>query len=225
MDSGNPLRHWLAGIVAVIPLAYLLFQWNTIPAKVALHFGADGRPDRYGGKAELLVVIIAVTAIGLVTYALITNVHKLDKKKFKDGKPPVFDTIALATIIFLSILNLAIVINSLNPDIILLDKVIMPAIGLFFIFIGNVMYNIKPNRFVGVRVPWTLQDDDNWKKTHRVSAKLFFVGGVLITLVALGFDTAVASRFMTGVALVIALTSIIYSYLYYRNNRKNKIQE
>ncbi|HEY9178119.1 MAG TPA: SdpI family protein [Flavipsychrobacter sp.] len=222
MDSVNPLKHWLAGVIAVIPLAYLLFQWNAIPAKVALHFGADGKPDRYGGKAELLVMIIAVTGIGLFTYALITNVHKLDKKKFKDGKPPVFDTIALATVIFLSILNLAIVINSVNPDIILLDKVIMPAIGLFFVFIGNVMYNIKPNRFVGVRVPWTLQDDDNWRKTHRVSAKLFFVGGVLITIVALSFDMAIASRFMTGVALVIALASIMYSYLYYRITKKTK---
>lgn len=222
MDSVNPLKYWLAGVIAVIPLAYLLFQWNAIPAKVALHFGADGKPDRYGGKAELLVMIIAVTAIGLLTYALITNVHKLDKKKFKDGKPPVFDTIALATVIFLSILNLAIVINSVNPDIILLDKVIMPAIGLFFVFIGNVMYNIKPNRFVGVRVPWTLQDDDNWRKTHRVSAKLFFVGGILITVVALSFDTAIASRFMTGVALVIALASIMYSYLYYRITKKTK---
>lgn len=224
MDSGNPLKHWLACIIAAVPVAYLLVQWNTIPARVALHFGPDGKPDRYGGKPELLVSIVMMTIIGLLCYALVTNAHKLDKKKFKDGKPPIFDTIALATMTLISVLSLAIVINSIHPDIVLLGKVVMPAIGLFFVFMGNVMYNIRPNSFVGVRVPWTLKDEDNWKKTHRVSARLFFVGGLLITLVALFFDTRVASMFTTGVSLVIALASILYSYLYYRNNKKANIQ-
>ncbi|MBW7913049.1 MAG: SdpI family protein [Taibaiella sp.] len=224
MDSGNPFKHWLAGILAVIPIAYLLVQWNTIPARVALHFGPDGKPDRYGGKPELLVSIVMMTIIGLLCYALVTNAHKLDKKKFKDGKPPIFDTIALATMTLISVLSLAIVINSIHPDIVLLGKVVMPAIGLFFVFMGNVMYNIRPNSFVGVRVPWTLKDEDNWKKTHRVSARLFFVGGLLITLVALFFDTRVASMFTTGVSLVIALASVLYSYLYYKNNKKANIQ-
>ena len=82
MDSGNPLRNWLAAIMAVLPVAYLLAQWKTMPAKVALHFGADGKPDRYGGKIELLFTVIMVSVISIFTYLLITNVHKLDKKKF-----------------------------------------------------------------------------------------------------------------------------------------------
>lgn len=224
MESGNPLKHWLAGVMAIVPIAYLLTKWSTIPVKVALHFGPDGKPDRYGGKIELLLSILLMSVIGIFTYLLITNVHKLDKKKFKDGKPPIFDTIALGTMVFITILSLAIIINSTHPDIILLDKVILPAIGLFFVFMGNIMYNIRPNSFVGVRIPWTLKDEDNWKKTHRIAAKLFFVGGLLITLVALGFDTEIASMFTTGVALVIAIASILYSYLYYKNNKKDNIQ-
>lgn len=224
MASGNPFKHWLAGVVTGIPLVYLLLQWKAMPLQLALHFGRDGKPDRYGGKAELLVGIVLVAVIGLISYALIINVHKPDKKKFKDGKPPVFDTIALGTVIFLSVLNLAIIVNSMNPEMVLLDKVVMPAIGLFFVFIGNIMYNIKPNRFVGVRIPWTLKDDDNWKKTHRVSAKLFFVGGVLITIVALVLNTAVAAMFMTGISLLIAIVSICYSYIYYKNAKKENVQ-
>lgn len=224
MESGNPLKHWLAGLMAIIPIAYLLTQWNTIPTKVALHFGADGKPDRYGGKIELLLSIVLMSVIGILTYLLITNVHKLDKKKFKDGKPPVFDTIALATITLITVLSLAIIINGIYPDIVMLDKVVLPAIGLFFIFMGNIMYNIRPNSFVGVRIPWTLKDEDNWKKTHRVAAKLFFVGGLLITMVSLGFKTSIASMFTTGITLVIAFASILYSYLYYKNNKKANIQ-
>ena len=224
MDSGNPLRNWLAAIMAVLPVAYLLAQWKTMPAKVALHFGADGKPDRYGGKTELLITVILVSVISIFTYLLITNVHKFDKKKFRDGKPPIFDTIALGTVIFLTVLSLTIIINSINPDIVLLDKVILPAIGLFFVFMGNIMYNIRPNRFVGVRVPWTLNDENNWKKTHRLSGKLFFAGGLLITLASLAFKIEVAAIFTTGVTLVIALASILYSYLYYKNNKKANIQ-
>lgn len=221
MESKNHFKHIVAILVALVPLAYLLMIWNTVPQTVALHFGTDGTPDRMGDRTSMLWSIIAMTAVSLITYAIVVNVHKLDKKRTKGVKPPIFDTIALVTVIFLSFLNLVIILSGIHHEIKLYNQLLIPAIGLFFIFLGNVFYNIKPNRFVGIRVPWTLNNEDNWKYTHRFGAKLFFVGGLLITLVSLGYETTVASMFMSGIVLVITAATVLYSYIYYRNTKHN----
>lgn len=223
MESGNPLKHWLAAVIMAVPPVYLLLRWNNIPGTVALHFGADGTPDRYGSKVELLITTLLMAIISLLCYLLITNVHKLDKKRTKGIKPPMLDNIAFVTAVFVSVLSLAIIISGVNPGAMLIDKIVLPAIGLFFIFMGNVMYNIRPNRFVGIRTPWTLSSDDNWKKTHRLGAKLFFVGGLLITLTSLTFDTVIATIFTTGIALLIAVITITYSFLYYKSNKNHNV--
>ena len=221
MESKNPLRHILALVIAIIPLMYVALQWNTVPETVAVHFDIHGQADDYGSKKEMLLMAVFLSVTSLITYLVVINAHKFDKKRTKGVKPVMFDTIALATVLFISILNLTIIINSIYPGVVLLDKVVIPVIGLFFIFMGNVMYNIKPNRFVGIRVPWTLNNDENWKHTHRLGSKLFFVGGILITLVSLGYEVEVSTIFMTGVVLIITITTVLYSYLYHRKSQNN----
>ena len=60
---------------------------------------------------------------------------------------------------------------------------LLPLTGLLFMFIGNLMYSIKPNYFAGIRLPWTLSSDDNWRATHKV-------GGIVLAEV----DAIVAVR-------------------------------
>jgi len=222
MQSKNPLRHLLAFILLMVPFGYLAWMWNDIPGSVALHFGPSGAADRFGDKTDLLIQTIIIAAITLLAYVLVVNVHIIDKKRTKGVKPPMFDTIAFAAVLFMSIISTGIIVNGIYPESSVFEKMILPAIGMFFVFMGNVMYSIKPNRFVGVRIPWTLNNDDNWKSTHRLASKLFFVGGLLITLVSLGFKTEVAAMFMSAITLVIVLVTVGYSYIFYRNNKENK---
>lgn len=219
MESRNPLRHIVAIIITLIPVIYLAIIWKEMPAEVAVHFDKYGKPDAFGSRLQTLLMTAFMSIVAIGTYVLVVNAHRFDKRR--KLVPGQFDNIAMLTVVFVTVLNLTTVFNSLNPDVVLLDKIIVPAIGLFFIFMGNIMYNIKPNKFVGIRVPWTLNDDDNWKMTHRMGSKLFFVGGLLITLVALGFPVDVASMFLTAVALLIAITTTLYSYLYHRKTRNN----
>jgi uncharacterized membrane protein len=52
--------------------------------------------------------------------------------------------------------------------------------GAFFAVLGNYMHSIKPNYFVGFRTPWTLESEDNWRKTHQLVSKVWVPGGLLI---------------------------------------------
>ena len=40
--------------------------------------------------------------------------------------------------------------------------------GLMFMVIGNYLPKVKQNNTIGIRVVWTLQDEENWNATHRL---------------------------------------------------------
>lgn len=218
MESRNPLRHLLAIIVTLVPFIYFAMVWQDVPDIVATHFDIHGKPDSYGNKSEILFLSIFVAVVTLTTYMLVINAHKLDKKR--KPEPGRLDNVAMGLVVFMAIINITVIVNSIHPEVPLLQSVIIPATGLFFVFLGNVMYNIKPNRFVGIRVYWTLNDEDTWKATHRMGSKLFFVGGILITLVSIGSPVEVAMITMTGIVIIITLVTTIYSYLYHKKTRK-----
>ena len=83
-------------------------------------------------------------------------------------------------------------------------------LGLIFVIMGNYMPKLKVNHTVGIRLPWTLQSEDNWHKTHRLAGKLWVLGG-LILLIEAGLQFAVP-YVMGIVILTIVLIPILYSY-------------
>ena len=52
-------------------------------------------------------------------------------------------------------------------------------VGLLFMFIGNSIGRVRPNYFVGIRTPWTLANEEVWRRTHRFAGPVMMVGGLL----------------------------------------------
>lgn len=44
--------------------------------------------------------------------------------------------------------------------------------SLLFIVIGNYLPKIKQNNTIGIRIVWTLQDEENWNATHSFSGRI-----------------------------------------------------
>lgn len=57
----------LAAFLAVPVL--ILTNYNSLPARIAIHFGLSGKPDGYGDKGILWVMAIAATIVYLLTAA------------------------------------------------------------------------------------------------------------------------------------------------------------
>ena len=83
------------------------------------------------------------------------------------------------------------------------------------------MINMKPNYFVGIRVPWTLENEDNWRKTHRLGGKLWFAGGLIAAVftIILPYQYAVAA-FMVIIGIMVIIP-IGYSYLYFKKHQQD----
>jgi len=96
---------------------------------------------------------------------------------------------------------------------------LMPAIGIWFFYLGSIMKQLKRNWFIGVRTPWTLSSDKVWEKTHKFASKIFKVWGGLIILTI--FIPAEYSIWVILVSSFIVLIWIVlYSYLEFRKEKK-----
>lgn len=92
-------------------------------------------------------------------------------------------------------------------------------IGFIFAVIGNYLPKCKQNYTIGIKVPWTLQDEENWNVTHRLGGKLWMAGGILIMLSA--FLPYKAANILTpAILLVLVIIPIVYSWLYSRKQKK-----
>jgi uncharacterized membrane protein len=96
-----------------------------------------------------------------------------------------------------------------------MSTMMLPFMGILFIFIGYLLRQAKRNFFIGIRTPWTLSSDTVWDKTHQLGSVLFMVSGALAFFGS--FFGGVAAFWLLFVPLMgSTLTLVIYSYILYR---------
>ena len=88
-------------------------------------------------------------------------------------------------------------------------------LGLTFIIIGNYLPKCKQNFTIGIKVRWTLANEENWNATHRLSGKLWVIGGFLI-LCCIFLPQLVAIWAFFGILFVMCIIPTLYSYVYYK---------
>jgi len=82
------------------------------------------------------------------------------------------------------------------------------------------MYSVKPNYFVGIRIPWALVSDYNWKKTHQLAGIMWFIGGIIITIASLFLPVEPAGYFLFSTVLIMVIVPSIYSFMLFRNRNE-----
>ena len=64
---------------------------------------------------------------------------------------------------------------------------------------------------IGIRLPWTLESEDNWNRTHAFAGRLWVPGSLIGIVLALIFQSA--SLFIAfGVLIVMVVWTVVYSY-------------
>ena len=200
----------------IAPAIYLAMAWNTLPETIAMHFNLKGDIDRYGSKNELATMILILIVVNAIVYLLLPQVYRIDPKRYAAENKGRLFRIAFAVSVFTSAVLCLIIYSSIHGNIKFSMRFILAGVGLMLAIVGNYIYNIKPNYFAGIRLPWTLNNDENWKKTHLLGGKLLFGGGLLIAVICL-FTPFMFSMITLFVVLsVVILITCVYSYRLYK---------
>jgi uncharacterized membrane protein len=208
-------------LISIIPLIYTGSIYSDLPKTIPIHFDINGKPNGYGDKTTLWFLVLFLSALSAGIYLLIKNLPKIDPKKTAGQSPELYQKIAITLVIFLCAINITIVYASVNGSF-NLNNILLPLLGLLFLVLGNYMHSIKPNYFVGFRLPWTLENEDNWRKTHQLVSKLWVPGGLAITIGTLLLPTNFGFIFFGVIMMIITIIPIVFSFRYFKKTKSNK---
>lgn len=218
MKKNSSLLNGLAFIVALLPVVYLAIVFRSLPEKVAVHFDSDLKPDEIKDKSELWIIAGILAIVSLLVYLLLQNIHRFDPKR-RNAPSATFNKLGFGLVVFFSALNV-LIITSASANGFSFSRLLFPLIGLLFVFLGNYMPALKPNYFAGLRLPWTLSDDDNWRRTHFLAGRIWFWAGLAFAVVTLFISPRASVPLMVVLTVVMVLIPCIYSYRIYQEKNK-----
>lgn len=221
MNIKNTLKkEWYMIILLLSPFVASLILWNKMPDIVPVHFNAAGEADDFGPK---WINAFLLPGIALLTYIFLLVIPAIDPKKRIDKTQKPIAAIRIVISLFLIGVYALVMMKSLDMEADI-GQFVLVSVGVLIAITGNYMNSIKPNYFIGIRTPWTLEDPDVWKKTHRFASKLWIIGGALLTASAF-IPLLKGSIFMIVCSiLILAIVPFIYSYQIF-NKLKNSNQD
>ena len=165
----------LSLLVILLPMGVGLFLWNQLPDQVPIHFGLNGQADNYAGKA---FVVFGLPLLMAALQVLLLVVTMADPKGKNIAAKPFGLLLWICPLVslFCGTMTHAKAL-ALPVDINLVGGLFL---GLMFLVVGNYLPKCKQTYTVGIRLPWTLADEDNWAYTHRLAGKVWTIGGLVI---------------------------------------------
>ncbi|MBS7254423.1 SdpI family protein [Flavobacterium branchiicola] len=205
----------LIGIV-LIPFIYLATVWNSLPERVPIHWNSSGEIDGWGNKLTLIAMLFILPVL---TYVIMSRITKIDPKKRMSLMGGKLYQLKFVLVLFMSILALFIIYSTKSQSI-SSPSFIFALCGALFMILGNYFKVIQPNYFIGIKTPWTLEHQEVWKTTHLFAGKIWFIGGLIVILGSLVFESAIFSKVFLIIVFSITLAPIAYSYLKFKSLKK-----
>jgi uncharacterized membrane protein len=195
-------------MIAFSPTIGALLLYKQLPDTMATHFGAHNEVD---GTMSKQTAILVIAIIGFVPFLMLA-VRRFDPRLTNEPKFSVaFQAIRFCLVLLLAFAGWSIVTYNLGYTMDI-RKIVFIALAVLFLITGNYLSIIKPNYMIGIRTPWTLTDDENWRKTHRLGGPVMVIGGLIILVAA--FLPVIASIIVfIGSLAIITFVPIGYSFI------------
>lgn len=206
-------------ILAMIFVSFFIafYFYPQMPEKIASHWNARGEVNGYMGKFWGLFLMPIISAALFFLFWLLPKIDPL--KNNVESFRGYFNWFVVLVIAFLFYLYLLTIFWNLGFRFSLV-QLLAPAFSLLFYYCGVLVGKTRRNWFIGIRTPWTLSSDAVWDKTHRISAKLFKILG-LISLAGL-FLKDCAFFFVLFPAIFFSIFAIAYSFFEYKKEQSQE---
>lgn len=194
-------------VLAMVSIAGTAAIYSHIPDMVPLHWNAAGEVDKIGSKGYLWLTAL----LPFVMLGLLIIIPRLDPRKESYQKhAKAFNLTMTAVSVFLIAIHWMIIAVTLGFQI-NVPFCMKFALGILFIIIGNYLPQARHNYTYGIRLPWTLDDEMVWKKTHRYGGFGFVLMGFL-TMVLAFIDHSAAFYLFIGGLILLILSLCLYSW-------------
>ena len=205
----------ISSLAILSPILFGLIIWNKLPEIMTIHLGITGEANDLGSRGFVVFVFPFLLLAIHWFFLILTSFDKSNKEQNKKVFNIIFWIIPITSIYVCSMIYSIIFGTEFN-----FSMLTFAFLGFLFILIGNYMPKCKRNNTIGIKIKWTLINEENWNATHRIAGKVWFIGGLgILALSFLPFEAGI----LATLPIIFIMVSIptIYSYIYYKNQIKD----
>ena len=211
----NKLKMIISSILIILPTIITAIFSKKLDGMIAIHWGFDLNADSYTSPVKFVLlfpVFLIIIQFICVLVAAKTDKQIEQNKKVTEIAYWICPVISIYVSVMMISLSLGYEINILAISSILF--------AIMFIFIGNYMPKCKQNSTMGIKIKWTLTNEENWNLTHRFAGKVWVIGGLIML-----FCAFLPEKICLAAFLLITLTMIILPTAYSYKNYRTQIRE
>ncbi len=211
--------NWLEIALLAAPFLYLALQWDKFPERIPIHWNIHGKIDRWASKPFGLLILPVANVLG---WSLLRFIQHIDPKigrmtneeRFRILKVFQILRIAIMTLFGVWCLQMAIALG--YP--VSMNSFAFNGCLLLFIVIGNYFATLRPNYFVGIRTPWTLENPETWRATHRTGGRIMVFGALLLIAIEFFVQRLIFAWLFVAYIFGFALWGLVYSWNHSRTH-------
>lgn len=177
----NKMLLVLTSVIILLQTVTGVLLWDRLPDPMATHFNFHNEPDGWSSRAFTVfgmpLLLLALHWVCLV--ACCAPSHQMKNYNSKIKYLLMFIIPAASLLVMVSCYGYA-----LNAQF-NISRVVLVFVGVVFAVTGNYLPKVRRNYTVGIKLPWTIADDENWNRTHRMAAPLWVICGVLLIVFGL----------------------------------------
>lgn len=162
-------------------------------------------------------IFVALTIISLVVLEI--QAPKIVNLSEDNPKVKTFKFLNIFSLFIFILISIFTVLSHNNRVSITEDNksLIIGLISVFMMIFGNLSPKIPFNRYLGLRLPWTIRDEETWKIAHRLIGYLSFPIAIIMFIMSFFFNGDTVGMF--GVLTWVIIPSI-YSFIFYYKKLK-----
>ncbi|MEL7648342.1 MAG: SdpI family protein [Sedimentibacter sp.] len=196
-------------IVCLLPIAMSIYFYDRLPEQMPVHWNIQGQPDNYASREFAAFGLpMLMAALNFMTHMFLNNDPK------KANYSAALKNLSKWLIPLLTLLLMPVTIFASMGYPVEIQVVVPIIVGVIITVCGNYLPKCKQNYTMGIKLPWTLNSEENWNRTHRMAGYLWTAGGIVLILATfLNLNTL---PLLLTVLFVLVAVPAIYSYKLYK---------
>jgi uncharacterized membrane protein len=208
-------RKYLGPLLIGAMVVFTLVAFPFLPERIPTHWNIRGAVDGWSSRWPGAFFVPAM-ALGL--WLLLQLLPRLDPRRENYERFEDTYWLVIGVLIgFLALVQLLSLGSALGWPVDA-PRMIIGAVGILLVALGNSLPRIRSNWWMGIRTPWTLENERVWRETHRLGGKTFVAAG-LITILAAFLPGPIAFWVVMPAIMAAGFIPLVYSYVIWRRER------
>lgn len=202
----------VTSLCILLPMLAGILLWDRLPDSMATSFGMHNQVNGYSGRmfAVFGLPLVLLAAHWICALAVMADPRRqnISAKIFR----LVLWIVPVVSVVVGGVIYAYNLGQSVNTA-----SICGMLVGGIFLLVGNFLPDIRQNYTVGLRLPWTLANEENWSRTHRLAGRLWVISGAVMMISCVFF-----SRYAVWLmgAAVAAATCIPAGYSFFLHLKK-----